>query len=216
MSVQPVYSYERSSGSGNNNRSGGRYGIILIVIIALFMSGLPQKLYYEYKAYQHRKINNYLDMKRDYTLFSAEEVFPVLTSSDANIEKSLINELLAKHTEHKMNLKILEPPRNFRKYDELLNEYINTQELVLEELFNVREGNVETYNLIIHRSNVQLLELTNELKLALTKSDIPFEEKENGLIEYEIILSDFSDKEKHQEKRQLFRERWDKIEDYKD
>lgn len=205
---QRAYSGDGGDGSGGNSWFGMRRSVLFAIILLLVaLSGIPQKLYNEYVAYKHKKIKEYLDARKEYIFFDIEEIDPVLESVDKISDKE-IYDLQIRFLEHKHAIKQLKPPKSLELYHDLLMENVFTTEKVLAEATQVKKGNVHVYNELITMNNHLKEKLMNELRDFFNQSNISYTESTNGLIEYEILLSDFSDKMKLQKEKEEFFERW--------
>lgn len=206
---QRAYSDEGGGGSGGGHWFGMRKSVLFIIILLILaLSGLPQKIYYEYVAYKHKKIKDYLDVRKEYILFDIEEISPLLASVEITPDKE-IYDLQVRFIEHKHAIKQLTPPKSLQTFHNLLIENVDVTEKVLAEAIQVKKGNVQSYNELVANNNLLKDKLKSELRDVFSKNNINYVETDDGLIEYEILLSDFSNKPKIQKEREVFLERWD-------
>lgn len=208
MSAVPARSFKSVNGAGGRSRfPNNSFTILAVIVVILFLSGIPQRIYYDYKAYRDEKIVDYLKISKEYTLFKHEEVSPVFESSVFPTPEQ-IYDLQVKQLKFKQDILRAEPPKHFERHYEVLVEITVRDESILKQLLTLENNYTNALNELIHLNNEANVRLWEELKQALTKNDIPFTELEDGWLEYEVTVSDEYERYKYEKEKNDFYERW--------
>lgn len=210
MSAMPARDYYNRNHSGGGGHFPKKTGIGLFILLVLFMTGIPQKIYYEYKAYRGEEIVNYLNVSREYMLFSYEKMIPLIEQIE-NAPANEVYDLQVKHIEYKHSILNAKPPRHFETYHDALLEVVIRDENILKELLNVKKGNINAYNALIELNNKAKNSMWYEFKQSLTANDIPYVELDNGWIEYEVTVTNPSKHYKYEKDKEDFYERWERV-----
>lgn len=206
MSAVPAKSYHSSNGTSGMNFSNNKFTILLIIIVVLLITGIPQRVYYEYKAYRDEKIVNYLKVSKEYTLFLHQEISPIFNSNTLP-NQSVLYELQVQQLNFKQEILRLKPPKYFEGHYDILLEIAVRDENILKQLAKLDANQLSAVNALINLNNEAYERLSTELKQALTNNEIPYVELEDGWIEYEITVTDEYKRYKYEQEKNDFIER---------
>lgn len=199
-------------GTSGSRRRLPPWGMILIIVLIAFIIHSPQKYVHQFNTAVDEDVVDYLHVGREYTLFYMEEVVPAFAQFE-EIPAELLIDLQFVHDSFQEDIVSLHPPKHFEAYHESLIEIVVRQASILQEAKKIREGKVAAFNELIERNNEANSRLIEQLKQALTANDIPFSVLENGLIEYEVQLSNPSKEFTYQRAQEEFEERWQRLQE---
>ncbi|TMU87112.1 hypothetical protein FGG79_02945 [Bacillus sp. BHET2] len=168
------------------------FGVIGFILLALFASGLPMKIYNEINIHQEQKIRSYLQEREQY-LSSSDQSFKQLmtkiTASNGNLSSLTIDihETNMTLTQNYQKLIDLRPPRAFKElHDKTIELYVIKQAAVD---FLVSSANTNTYHseilsTYIEESNRKMSELRPLMIEGLQKADMRYRIEQDGTLKY--------------------------------
>lgn len=189
--MQEVYKFDRNNRNGGNGKKMGMGSILLLIILILVFTGIPQKVAHEYKAYQDKKVKDFLEVGKAYIIFTRDDVH-LLMERSPNFKQADIHRLLMDNRDYKDQISKLKPPSGFVTYHELLLTSIIQLENILLMTSDIASNpnNILKMNEAVQEANTTKVQYIEELKSGLDKREIPYKILEDGTIEYYIIVRD--------------------------
>jgi septal ring factor EnvC (AmiA/AmiB activator) len=168
------------------------WGVIGFILLALFASGLPMKLYNEITIHQEQKIRGYLQEREQYFSSSDQSFKQLLTKINAangNLSslKLDINETNMMLTQNYQKLIDLDPPRDFKElHDQTIELYVIKQAAVdyLISSANANTYHSEILSTYIEESNRKMSELRPLMIEGLQKADLRYRIEQDGTLTY--------------------------------
>lgn len=180
--------------------------LLAVVIIVLFFSNNLANLF----NHVDEEVVEYLHVDREYTSFNYEEVNPTIENL-YDVPAELLLDLQIVHESFQADLMALEPPPYFENYHESLLKSVSHQQAIIDEAISAQGGDVARLNELIEQYNEVNAQLYDGLVEGLEKNKIAFQEKGNGLLEYEVKISNPSKEYKYTKAQEEFFERWDDL-----
>ncbi|MFU8690803.1 hypothetical protein ACNA6I_13310 [Rossellomorea sp. FS2] len=168
------------------------WGFVGLILLALFASGLPMKIYNEVTIHHDQKIRSYLEQREQYYSSSDQsfkQLINKLKKNNGNLSTlSLeLNEADVTLSQNYQKLMNLDPPRNFKQlHEKTIEECIIRQAavnyLISSDAINAYKSEVlSTY---IEESNQKISELRPLLIEGLQKADLRYQIEEDGTLTY--------------------------------
>lgn len=172
---------------------GGSGAVLLLIIIATILAGVPQKIYNYLTVYDHKKIKEYLDVGKQYTLFLNGEYHDVLQRLP-NVSETEIDYLLTRTSAYQEEITRLKPPRSFEQYHTHLvaSVYQTNTYLYIAKQYMNNQNSHSIYNQLNDQSdkiNQTHRELRRELLRGLDKENIDYEILEDGTVIYYVRVN---------------------------
>ena len=158
---------------------GGSGSVLLLIIIASILAGVPQKIYHHLTVQDHKKIKEYLDVGKEYTYFLNGEYHEALQRLP-NVRIDEIDHLLAKNASFQDEIIRLKPPRSFEQHHKHLvaSTYQTNTYLYIAKQLIKNQNNRSIYNQLNNQSekiNQTHRDLYQELLKGLDKENIVYE-----------------------------------------
>ncbi|MFI8684680.1 hypothetical protein [Rossellomorea sp. NPDC077527] len=168
------------------------WGVIGLTLLALFVSGLPMKIYNEITIQQEQKIRSYLQEREQYFSSSDQSFKQLLTKINAangNLSSVTldINETNLILTQNYQKLIDLNPPREFKElHNKTVELYIIKQAAVdyLMSSANANTYHSEILSTYIEESNQMLSDLRPLMIEGLQKADLRYRIEQDGTLTY--------------------------------
>jgi hypothetical protein len=175
---------------------------IIIVIVALFMSGIPTKLYNDITVYRHEKIKNYLDQREQY--FGSSDIqFKQMLNKVYQIKSSNITQAMPDIQQAKIlilnnyqGVNKLKPPRAFQDlHTETLQWFIQLNSAVeyLEKAAISNSYNPNTFNIYMNEIIVTLSNIQPNLIQGLQKEKLEYQINADGSLVYWLKKNYYSE-----------------------
>lgn len=169
---------------------GGSGSVLLLIIIASILAGVPQKIYHHLTVQDHKKIKEYLDVGKEYTYFLNGEYHEALQRLP-NVRIDEIDHLLAKNASFQDEIIRLKPPRSFEQHHKHLvaSTYQTNTYLYIAKQLIKNQNNRSIYNQLNNQSekiNQTHRDLYQELLKGLDKENIFYEILSDGTVVYYI------------------------------
>jgi septal ring factor EnvC (AmiA/AmiB activator) len=176
----------------NKKAPKGSRGAIGLVLLALFASGLPMKIYNELTIYHDQKIRSYLQEREQYFSSSDQSFKQLMTkvneaNGDLSSLKMDINETDIMLKQNYLKLRDLEPPRNFKDlHTKTLELYVIKQAAVdyLVSSSTTNTSHSEIMSTYLEESNVKLSQLQPLMIEGLQKAGLRYEINQDGSLTY--------------------------------
>lgn len=167
--------------------------VIIFIIIALFMSGIPMKLYNDITVYRHEKIKNYLDQREQY--FSSSDIqFKQVLNKVYQLKGTNITQAIPDIQQAKIlilnnyqSTSKLKPPRAFQDlHEETLQWYIQKNAAIdyLEKAALSNSYNSNTLNIYINEINRTLSNIQPKFIQGLQKEKLEYKINTDGSLVY--------------------------------
>jgi septal ring factor EnvC (AmiA/AmiB activator) len=168
------------------------WGFVGLLLLALFASGLPMKIYNEITIHHDQKIRSYLEQRERYYSSSDQSFKLLLTKLKENngnpSRLSLdISETNVTLTQNYQKLIELDPPRDLKPFhDKTIEEFVIRQAAVnyLMSSDAVNAYKSEVLSTYIEESNQKISELRPLLIEGLQKADLRYQIEEDGTLTY--------------------------------
>jgi hypothetical protein len=168
------------------------WGVIGFILLALFASGLPTKLYNEVTIHQEQKVRGYLQEREQYFSSSDQSFKQLMTkinASNGNLSSLIldINETNMMLTQNYQKLIDLDPPRDFNElHDKTIKLYVIKQAAVdyLVSSANANTYHSEILSTYIEESNRKMSELRPLMIEGLQKADLRYRIEQDGTLTY--------------------------------
>ncbi|MCA1063893.1 hypothetical protein QTG56_01525 [Rossellomorea sp. AcN35-11] len=178
----------------NRNRKPPRWswGVIGFILLALFASGLPMKLYNELTIHHDQKIRSYFQERDQYFNSSDQSFKQLLTKINAangNLSTVTpdIHETNMILTQNYQKLIELDPPGDFKELHNITIEiYVIKQAAVdyLVSSINTNTYHPEILSTYIEESNLKMSELRPIIIEGLQRADLRYEVNQDGTLTY--------------------------------
>ena len=168
------------------------WGIIGLITLALFASGLPMKIYNEITIHQEQNIRGYLQEREQYFSSSDQSFKQLLTkikTANGNLSSLTldINETDMMLTQNYQKLIELNPPNDFKElHDKTIELYVIKQAAV-DYLVSSATANTyhsEILSTYIEQSNRKLSELRPLMIEGLQKAELRYRIEQDGTLTY--------------------------------
>ena len=178
----------------NRNRKAPKWswGIIGFILLALFASGLPMKVYNELTIHKEQKIRSYLQEREQYFSSSDQSFKQLMTKINAanGNPSSLIldiNETNMSLTQNYQKLIDLDPPGDFKELqNKTIEVYVLKQAAVNYLISSLTANNYhsEILSTYIEESNRKMSELRPLMIEGLQKADLRYRIEQDGTLTY--------------------------------
>jgi|GEM_PF-2576606 len=168
------------------------WGVIGFILLALFASGLPMKLYNESTIHQEQKIRGYLQEREQYFSSSDQSFKQLMTkinTANGNLSSLTldINETEMMLTQNYQKLIALDPPNDFKElHDQTIELYVIKQAAV-DYLASSASSNTyqsEILSTYIEESNRKMSVLRPLMIEGLQKADLRYRIEQDGTLTY--------------------------------
>jgi hypothetical protein len=167
-------------------------GAIGFILIALFASGLPMKIYNELTIHHDQKIRSYLQEREQYFSSSDQSFKQLMTKvNESNGELSSlkmdINETDIMLKQNYLNLMKLEPPRDFKDLHTKTMELYMIKQSAVAYLVSSSAANTyhsEILSTYIEESNMKLSQLQPLMIEGLQKANLRYKINQDGSLTY--------------------------------
>lgn len=170
-------------------------GIISFIILALFMSGIPTKIYNDITVYRHEKIKNYLQQREQF--FSSSDLeFKQLIKKVYQLNSTNISSLAPDIQQAKIvifnnyqSVSNLKPPRAFKDlHDETLQWFLEKNSAIdyLETSAISSSYQPNTFRIYIDKINETLSNINPKFIQGLQKEKLEYQINSDGSITYWI------------------------------
>ncbi|WP_061808743.1 hypothetical protein [Rossellomorea vietnamensis] len=168
------------------------WGVIGFILLALFASGLPIKIYNEITIQQEQKIRSYLQEREQYFSSSDQsfkQLMTKLNASNGNLSSLSIdiNETNTTLTQNYQKLIDLDPPHDFKElHDKTIELYVIKQAAV-DYLVSSAKANTyhsEILSTYIEESNRKMSEIRPLMIEGLQKADLRYRIEQDGTLTY--------------------------------
>ncbi|MEI2664050.1 hypothetical protein [Rossellomorea sp. LJF3] len=168
------------------------WGVIGFILLALFASGLPMKIYNEITIQQEQKIRSYLQEREQYFSSSDQsfkQLMTKLNASNGNLSSLTIdiNETNTTLTQNYQKLIDLNPPHDFMElHDKTIELYVIKQAAVdyLISSVNANSYHSEILSTYIEESNRKMSELRPLMIEGLQKAELRYRIEQDGTLTY--------------------------------
>jgi hypothetical protein len=176
------------------------WGAIGLVLLALFASGLPMKIYNELTIHHDQKIRSYLQEREQY-FNSSDQNFKQLTTKvneangDLSSLKMDINETDILLEQNSLKLKDLKPPHDFKElHSKTLELHVIDQAAVNYLIISSKSNTYQHEILAIHieESNKKLSQLQPLMIEGLQKAGLRYKINQDGSLTYWVQDDDRS------------------------
>jgi septal ring factor EnvC (AmiA/AmiB activator) len=168
------------------------WGVIGIILLALFASGLPMKIYNEITIQQEQKIRSYLQEREQYFSSSDQSFKQLLTKINAangNLSPLTldINETNMTLTQNYQKLIELNPPNDFKELHDRTIELYVIKQAAVDYLMSAAKANTyhsEILSTYIKESNRKMSDLRPLMIEGLQKADLRYRIEQDGTLTY--------------------------------
>jgi hypothetical protein len=167
-------------------------GAIGFVLLALFASGQPMKIYNELTIHHDKKIRSYLQEREQYFTSSDQNFKQLMTkvngaNGDLTSLKMDINETDIMLEQNALKLKDLKPPRDFKELHTKTMELYVIKQAAVNYLIISSESNTYQHEILeihIEESNKKLSQLQPLMIEGLQKADLRYKINQDGSLTY--------------------------------
>ncbi|MCA1054332.1 hypothetical protein LCM10_04975 [Rossellomorea aquimaris] len=168
------------------------WGAIGFILLALFASGLPMKIYNELTIHHDQQIRSYLQEREQY-FSSSDQSFKQLITKVNEANGNLtgltldINETDLMLQQNYLNLMDLEPPRDFNELHKKTMELYVIKQAAVDYLVSSslsKTYHPEILSTYIQESNMKLSQLQPLMIEGLQKADLRYKVNTDGTLTY--------------------------------
>ncbi|MGR3764085.1 hypothetical protein [Rossellomorea sp. NS-SX7] len=168
------------------------WGVIGFILLALFASGLPMKIYNELTIHHDQKIRSYLQEREQYFSSSDQSFKQLMTkineaNGDLSSLKMDINETDIMVKQNYLKLMELQPPRDFKDLHTKTMELYVIKQAAVDYLASSSQSNTyhpEILSTYIEESNLKLSQLHPLLIKGLQKANLRYKINQDGSLTY--------------------------------
>jgi septal ring factor EnvC (AmiA/AmiB activator) len=168
------------------------WGAIGLVLIALFASGLPMKLYNELTIHHDQKIRSYLQEREQYFSSSDQSFKQLMTkvnkaNGDLSSLKMQVNETDIMLKQNYLKLMDLKPPKNFKDLHTKTMELNVIKQAAVDYLISSSKTNSYQHEILstyINENNMMFSQLQPLMIEGLQKANLRYKINQDGSLTY--------------------------------
>ncbi|MGF2616139.1 hypothetical protein FZC84_10705 [Rossellomorea vietnamensis] len=185
--------YDTKYTSFKGKKQKWSWGIFLFVIIALFASGLPTRIYYEFQIAHDQKIKNYLQQQEQYfgsASMGLSQLMTQLNEQNSPDMASLMPSIQEANVSIQSSytaLRDIKPPSEFKEMHDISLEILSLKKAAAEYLVAAAQTNNYRHEILtayITESNLKLSQLTPKMIEGLQKSNLKYVYNSDGSLTY--------------------------------